>query len=245
MQEEIKNLMADFIKAKKQEVNSATLNNYRFYLNRFFYLLNLSGPEELNYQTVRAFRGKLNQLKLSPATQNYHLIALRSFLKFLNEENINNLDPKKITLYPVKISKNEPVTKKEIEKIMETPDKDDVSKIINKRDKLLLELLFSSQYKVSKIAKLKIKEVSGLKIGEQGKYWLKLYLKSRKDKSEFLFIRHDRAQPKAMRHKPYAISPLTARSIQRIVASCAKKAGIRKKITPESFRNIAINYFFT
>jgi integrase/recombinase XerD len=232
MKEEINNLMADFIKAKKQEVSPATLKNYEFYLKRFFNLMNLSETEEINYQTIRSFRFKLNKRKLNQTTQNYHLIALRAFLKFLNKENINNLNPKKISLYPVKIIKKEPATKKELEKIIETPENEDFSKIISKRDKLLLELLFSSRYKVAKIARLKIKDVSGLNISQQGKYCLKEYLKERKRGSVFIFIRHDRAKGNS---EP---KPLTARSIQRIVASCAKKAGFRKKITPESFRSI-------
>lgn len=232
MKEEIKNLVADFINAKKQEVGLATLNNYEFYLNRFINLMNLSETEGLNYQTIRGFRLKLNKLKLNPATQNYHLIALRAFLKYLNKKNLNNLDPKKISLTPVKTLKKELTTKKEIEKIMETSEEKNISEIINKRDILLLELLFSSRYKVSKIAKLKIKGVSGLNITQQGKYRLKEYLRARKDKSELLFIRHDRAGQQT------DSKPLTPRSIQRIVAGYAKMAGLRKKITPESFRKV-------
>lgn len=251
MREKLKNLTADLIKAKKQEVGDATLNNYQFYLSRFFNLMNLSETEEINYQTIRAFRLKLNKLKLSLSTQNYHLIALRAFLKFLNKENINNLDPKKISLYPVKKKGAEIVSTKDLEKIMEAPEEEKIPEIIKKRDKLLLELLFSSRLKVSMIAKLKRKETNSLNLSQQGKYWLKEYLKKRKDKSEYLFIRHDRAKPKIISHppaslkrsfggrgKPYAISPLTPRSIQRIVAGYAKQAGLRQKITPESFRKI-------
>lgn len=232
MREDIKNLLADFIKAKKQEVGLPTLKNYEFYLDRFFNLINLTGPEDLNYQTIRAFKFKLNKLKLNTSTQNYHLIALRTFLKFLNEENINNLNPKKISLYPVRINKKEPVTKKEIERIIQSPGNNEISEIIKKRDLALLESLFSTHLKVSKIAKLKMEDIAGLNLSKQGKYWLKAYLKERKEKTPWLFLRHDRAMGNS---EP---KPLTARSIQRIVASCAKKAGFRKKITPESFRSI-------
>ena len=232
MKEELKNLVADFIKAKKQEAGPATLNNYSFYLNRFFNLMNLAAPEELNYQTVRAFRFKLNKLKLNQATQNYHLIALRAFLKYLNLININNLNPKKIFLYPVKRKNNDRTSEKEIEKIIQAPEDNQISEIIKKRDLALLESLYSTRFKVSNIAKLKIKDVSGLTMTQQGKYRLKEYLQERKDKTEFLFLRHDRAGGKS------AVKPLTPRSIQRIVAGYAKKAGFRKNITPESFRNI-------
>ena len=231
-------MVADFLKAKKREVSFGTLGNYKFYLNRFINLMNLAEPEELNYQNVRTFRFKLNKLKLSQATQNYHLIALRSFLKFLNEENLNNLDPKKITLYPINIIKREPMAKKEMEKIIQSPGNNEISEIIKKRDLALLESLFSTHLKVSKIAGLKIEDVAGLNLSRQGKYWLKEYLKERKDKAEFLFLRHDRAKPKTISHTLYAMRPLTPRSIQRIVAGYAKKAGFRKKITPESFRKL-------
>ncbi|MFA5069810.1 MAG: site-specific integrase [Patescibacteria group bacterium] len=230
MRKELTNLLADFIRAKKQEISPATLNNYKFYLGRFIDLMDISETEELNYPAIRAFRLRLNRLKLNQSTQNYHLIALRAFLKFLNKENINNLDPEKISLYPVKNKTNEIVSRKDLEKIMAAPEEQKIAAIIRKRDRLLLELLFSSQLKVSEICRLKRKGLYDLGLGQQGNYWLKEYLNERKDKCEFIFIRHDRASGKS------SLKPLTPRSIQRIVAGYAKKIGFAQKITPESFR---------
>lgn len=241
MPNNLKTLFEKFLKnLKNGEKNPTTINNYNFYLNRFLGITRISKPRDINPETIRSYKLKLNKIKnkqgkfLSPATQNYHLIALRAFLKYLNQEKLNDLNYKKIILFPHKIKKGESPGKAEIEKILEVPLKTNVSDIIKKRDKAILELLFSSGLKVSALVKLKRSEITKIDSSHQARYWIKEYLKKRKDNSEFLFIRHDRAS------RLKTINPLTTRSIQRIIQGYTKKAGINKKITPESFRKTQI-----
>ena len=71
-----------------------TVNNYNHYIARFFLFAKITEPKEITDDKIREFRLYLNRQPgvkirgqqastLKKNTQNYHLIALRSFLKYL------------------------------------------------------------------------------------------------------------------------------------------------------------------
>lgn len=143
---------------------------------------------------------------------------------------------------------NNILEKPEVEKLLSAPLETKGPKILQLRDKAILELLFSTGLKVFELANLQQKQMDLKKkeftvINKQGqpraiflpnqtKYWLKKYLTARRDSFPSLFIRHDRAIGK--------IEPnnLTSRSIQRLIQKYVKAIGINQIVTPHTLRQI-------
>jgi site-specific recombinase XerD len=259
----INELVEEFLEYLEIEKNRslATVKNYRFYLKRFIDWAKISRPEDIEMELVRKYRLYLNRLEntktgenMKKNTQNYHSIALRSFLKYLAKRDIKTLAAEKIELAKQPERQIEFLEGSELEKILEAPILNKKN-LINLRDKAILELLFSTGLRVSELAKLKKEDINlkkdefsvrgkGSKIrvvflSNQAKYWLQEYLNKRTDISPYLFIAHDPASANASAGKRANQNdiPLTSRSIERIVVKYAKIAGITKKITPHTLRH--------
>ncbi len=241
--------------------SSATVNNYKFYLERFAERLKEKGknrPEQISQDIVREYRLWLNRLKdktgqgLKKNTQNYHLIALRAFLKYLTKRDIKTLAAEKIELAKVSERIVEFLEGSDLDRLLEAPLQVKNSEIIKKRDKAILETLFSTGLRVSELAGLKIENINLKKdeftirgkgdkpriifLANQAKYWIDQYLKLRRDDKPYLFISHDRAAKKRKKKEDQA-EGLTPRSIQRLVEKYSKIAGITKHVTPHTMRH--------
>lgn len=254
----IQKLIQEFLEYLEIEKNRsrATIRNYQFYLERFVNWAKIVTPEKINLELVRKYRLWLNRLKvkkdqtLKKSTQNYHLIALRSFLKYLSKRDIESLAPEKIELAKMPERSVEFLEGKDLENLLNAPLKTEEPEIIKMRDKAILELFFSTGLRVSELCQLTKEQVNFKKdeftvrgkgdkprivfLSNQAKFWLKKYLDLREDIEPFLFIRHDRA---ALKNKSLLKSNLTPRSVQRIIKKYAKIAGIPKKITPHTLRH--------
>lgn len=236
-----------------------TVRNYDFYLSRFLELSGVKVPKDIDEDRVRAFRLKLNRLlgkdndTLKASTQNYHLIALRSFLKYLSRRDIASLAPEKIELMKQSQRSVNFLDAEDLEQLLQAPYKSPSSEIVKRRDQAILETLFSTGLRISELAKLQrdslnlekdefsVKGKGGkvrlVFISEQAKQAIRTYLSMRRDGNDALFVRHDRAAGKSDEVQGEEVSPLTPRSIQRMVQRYAKIAGITKKITPHTLRH--------
>jgi site-specific recombinase XerD len=260
----LQNLKTEFLTYLEIEKNRSpkTVRNYDFYLERFFAQTKIKKPSEITLPVVKQFRLWLNRVEndkrtgenLGKRTQNYHIIALRSFLKYLSKMDVATLAAEKIELAREPERQVEFLEPDELERILEAPLCDKDSKrtakpsVIQIRDKALLELLFSTGLRVSEAANLKKDQVNlkrdeftvrgkGSKLRvvfltEIAKKWLKAYIDQRGDTSLFLFVGHDRAQ--GGREE---INPLTSRSVERMIARYAKAAGIVKHVSPHTMRH--------
>lgn len=233
-----------------------TLRNYQHYLERFLNFAQenkIEDPKQIDLELIRKYRLYLNRLKdtgVSKATQNYHLIALRNFLKYLATRDIKSLAAEKIELAKITEREINFLTAEEIERMMETTEPD--KNIINLRDRTILEILFSTGLRVSELVALNRDQVNletnefavkgkGGKVrvvflSEVAKEWLKKYLEKRHDNDPAIFIRHGRKK-NLMDEEKIANRRLTVRTIQRIIKYYAKKAGIMKKVTPHVLRH--------
>lgn len=231
-----------------------TVRNYQFYLNRFIEWAKDPATNDVDTEMVRQFRLYLNRYEdprrgpLKKSTQNYHLIALRSFLKYLARHDIETMAPEKIEL--AKQGSREPsfLDSTDLERLLAAPEASDASKILKSRDRAILELFFSTGMRVSELANLKKDQINlereefsvrgkGDKVrvvfvSHQSRHFLKDYLDQREDESPFMFIRHDRAKSNV--DAPGAI---TSRSIERLVRHYATAAGIPKKVSPHTLRH--------
>lgn len=231
-----------------------TKRNYAFYLARFMAYSKLTRPKDITLDDVRDFRLYLNQQltsrgeQLKKATQNYHLIALRSFLKFLAKNDVATLAPEKIELAKTAERQVSFLEGPDLERFLEAPLKSNEDEIIQFRDKAILELLFSTGLRVSELAKLKRDELNLKKddftvrgkggklrmvfLSNQARHWIEKYLELRSDDHTAMFLRHDRAAKRSSE-----VKSLTPRSIQRLVTAYAKIAGVNKRVTPHTLRH--------
>ena len=256
MTSKIDKLMTDFLEYLEVERGRSerTIRNYDFYLRRFSDWAKHPAPEKITDDLVHKFRLWLNRgvegreaATLKKSTQNYHLIALRSFLKYLARKDVLSLAPEKIELAKQEMRQVEFLEADELGRLLVQPMK--VSDgLVALRDKAILELLFSTGMRVSEISKLKIESINlsrveftvrgkGSKLrvvflSSTAKDALKDYLGKRRDASPYLFVGHDRA--KSGRGQSEGLTP---RSIQRLVERYAMAAGITKHITPHTLRH--------
>lgn len=234
-----------------------TVLNYERYLNRFLDYSKKENPADITDELIREYRLWLNRLSVKLAngktdtlkrkTQNYHLIALRAFLKFLAKKGIATLAPERIELAKVPERSLELISIDELNRLINGPSGTDVK---NLRDKAILEMLFSTGLRVSELCSLsrdidfrsdelsvrgKGEKVRVVFLSDSAKEAVKAYLAKRGDMDEALFvqlqgpIKKNAAKNDTLR--------LTSRSMERIVKYYAIKAGISKKVTPHVIRH--------
>ena len=253
--DKIINQFLEYLEVEKG-LSTNTTDNYKFYLRRFADFAKQAGvasPAKISKELVHRYRLWLNRLKkggegLKKNTQNYHLIALRGFLKYLVKTDVKSLEPEKVELAKQTPRQVDFLKGVDLERILEAPLKIDLPDIIRRRDKAILELFFSTGLRVSELCKLKIENINlkkdeftvrgkGAKLrmvflSETARRWLGDYLKVRPDLNPYLFVSHDKAA--SGRDEQIGLSP---RSVQRLVEKYAKVAGITKEVTPHTLRH--------
>lgn len=253
MAKTIEKYLADFLEYLEIEKGRSqkTLRNYDFYLKRFFAWAKYPAPDKITLDIVRKFRVWLNRAiqgreDITPqtSTQNYHLIALRAFLKFLAKRDIKTLAAEKIELAKQPDREIEFLEEEELVRLLDAPKGES---LVALRDRAILETLFSTGLRVSELARLEIEQVNlkreefsvtgkGSKrrivfLSDRAREALKKYLEKRVDASPFILVGHDRAKSS---REDLALSP---RSVERIVEKYARRAGITKKVSPHTMRH--------
>ena len=199
---------------------------------------------------VRQYRLYLNRLEnngenLKRVTQNYHIIALRGFLKYLAK-----IDEKCLTAEKVELGKSPSreiniVGYDDLERLLSAPEGNST---IILRDRAILEMLFSTGLRVSELCQLNKSNINldrgefsvkgkGDKIrivfiSEGARKSIKEYLDRREDIEVALFVSYSKAK------KPKILGRINSRLVQRLVKHYAIKAGIVDKITPHSLRHL-------
>lgn len=225
-----------------------TVANYDQYLTRYISYSGATTPKGLTEESVRKYRLWLNKQEgvngdtLKKNTQNYHLIALRSFLKYLHKRDIKCLAEGKIELARLGDRDLDLITYAELMRLMGV--KGDTLKDL--RDKAVLATLFSTGLRVSELCSLnrdldltrdefsvrgKGSKVRVVFLSSDAKVAIKEYLKARTDMDEAMFISLAKGAAASGDMR------LTPRSIERIVKRRAVEAGISKKVTPHIIRH--------
>jgi site-specific recombinase XerD len=240
-----------------------TLRNYDHYLKRFVDFCSkkhgVNDPADIDLELIRSYRLFLNRFEdsgkpLKVITQNYHLIALRSFFKYLAKRDIPSLAAEKIELPKPPSRQVEFLEPADVEHLIEATGQEK-EKVTRLRDRAILETLFSTGLRISELVglnresiNLKRREFSVRGKGDKVRLVflsdrairaLEAYLKARDDNSRALFIRHDHKESieKQMKSFSEKAMGLTARTVQRIIKKYAKLAGIMKKISPHTLRH--------
>ncbi len=230
-----------------------TVENYERYLERFLQFAKVTDPKDITDDMVREFRLWLNRQPsgvkiggraetLKKKTQNYYLIALRSFLKYLRKRGIDSLSPERIDLAKVAERDLDLISGSDLERLLSAPD---TSELKGLRDRAILELFFSTGLRLSELTSLsrdldlnkdefsvrgKGEKVRVVFLSDTAKMAVRAYLAARKDMDDALFVQTG----KTMRGEDLRLTP---RSIERMVKHYAAKAGISKKVTPHVIRH--------
>ena len=255
MTNDIRKANIQYLEYLEIEKNRApkTLENYGRYLNRFIGFAKIKNVEDMSEETIRQYRLYLNRLRdhegqpLKKVTQNYHIIALRNFLKYMAKRGIKCVSAEKVELGKQEDREVTFLERNELNRLLEAPEG---QSLIAMRDRAILHTLFSTGMRVSELCSLNRDEIDtkrgelsvmgkGSKIrlvflSPEAKESLQIYLDKRSDVDEALFIRI----PKTGNYSKESNLRLTPRTIQRIVKKYAIKAGIiGKSVSPHKLRH--------
>lgn len=249
-------LIVDFIEYLEVERGRSpkTSENYRHYLERFIEFAGDVKVETISSELIRKFRLWLNRYEtdtggeLATITQAYHLIALRGFLNYLSKRSIQSLTPNMIELPKVHRKQVTFLDYEEVERIFDVIPDD--STLTHLRDRAIVELLFSSGLRVSELINLDRGHINtkrrefmvrgkGQKdrpifISQSAANAVDAYLAARADTLNPLFLNYSRNN---IAETDGGYRRLTPRSVQRMVATYAKLAGITKHVSPHTMRH--------
>jgi len=249
---ELKQQFLEYIEIEKGRA-IRTAQNYDHYLSVFLEHTKISSPDQITGEVVREFRLWLNRQSagnnratgqtIKKKTQNYYLIALRSFLKFLNKKGISSLPADQIELAKVGERIIDIISNEELRRLFKAPDSEKEPER-RARGHAILQLLFSTGLRVSELCSLtrdldlnidefsirgKGDRVRVVFLSNEAKNRVRSYLSVRKDMDDALFVKVGTEKLKK--------EALTRRSIERIVKRYATIAGISKKVTPHVIRH--------
>ena len=255
MPSQIDELKRKFLEHLELEKGSSlkTIENYDRYLTRFFEFGKIRNPNDITDNSIREFRLYLNRQSsgnnratgetLKKKTQNYYLIGIRAFLKYLAKNKIDSLPAERIDLAKVPERHLDLISPEELKRLLDAPEGNTEKSL---RDRAILQLLFSTGLRVSELCSLtrdlnfsagefsirgKGSKVRVVFISDEARNAVQDYLKVRKDMDDALFVKVGDEKAKEEREG------LARRSIERIVKHYAIKAGISKKVTPHVMRH--------
>lgn len=251
---ELKREFLEYIEITKGR-SIKTVENYDHYLTRFLSFAKTDSPAAITESLIREFRLWLNRQPagngtLKRKTQNFYLIALRAFLKYMTKRDIHTLQPEKIELAKVAERSLDLITVAELERLMSAPsealkkesDPDKQRKLL--RDRAMLELLFSTGLRVSELCSLnndidltrdelsvrgKGEKVRVVFLSERAKNAVREYLKVRNDMEEALFVEGRSAK---------TLHRIGPRDVQLKLKAYAVRSGITSKVTPHVLRHV-------
>lgn len=257
----LSDLISDFIEYVEVEKGRSrlTARNYQLYMDRLVEFAGDIPAKQITPELVRKYRLWLNRYvdeqgrELSTITQGYHLIALRSFLKYCSRRDIETMNADLIDLPKVHRQQVSFLTAEEVARLFDSVD---TGTDVGKRDKAILELLFSGGMRVSELCNLNRDNINldrrefmirgkggkdrPIFISQTAADKIEDYLMTRTDNLKPLFLNNSRNVQTDIDDDSVDASEarrLTSRSVQRLVAKYARDAGITKHVTPHTLRH--------
>lgn len=254
-----------------------TVENYQHYLDVFLEHTGAKKPDDITDNVVREFRLWLNRQvtgnnrktgeTMSKKTQNYYLIAIRAFLKYLARQEVRSMPSERIELAKTPERSLDLITFNELNRLLKapetfgeeeirnmkkiTPEEKNVAELKILRDKAILELLFSTGLRVSELCSLTRDidlSTDELSIIGKGRKVRVVFISdtAKKALKDYLAKRQDMEDALFVQLSPNSKSQqkrgkdlaITRRSVERLVKEYAMRAGISKKVTPHTMRHL-------
>jgi integrase/recombinase XerC len=233
----------------KKRYSPHTLRNYGLDLKKFQDKLKEGSIHDVDKKWVRQFLFELSSEKKAKTTLHRHLSTLKSFFKFLIEKNVLTTNPLEL-MSSIKLPKSLPkaITKEELKRFLSLPD---ISSYLGLRDKVIMELFYSSGLRLSELAQLdrgdldldsrlirvlgKGQKIRLVPITPSVKVLIEQYLKDPRrhlDSAE-----HKKEIDESALFLNKWGKRLTMRSIDRFFKQYLKASGLAAKITPHSLRH--------
>ncbi len=241
----------------ERNLSKLTIRDYEHYLHRFVDWLESVQVRDLpsfNLDLLKKYRVFLSHFvnaekqTLSRTTQSYHIIALRSFFKWLIKNDMSVLSPEKIDLPKGESRSLKFLNTQQVDSLLAQPI---LSSTTGLRDKAILEVLFSTGLRVSELVSLNREQVDTdrREFGVIGKgrkprvvflskgaaKWVEKYLTTRDDDWRPVFIRYSRNKPEIT--STGEEMRLSVRSVQRIVDKYCRRAHLPIKVSPHGIRH--------
>ncbi len=193
---------------------------------------------DVDYEIIRGFYNYMDSNKFSKSTISRKVSSLRSFYKYLARNNYIKYNPFSLTKGPKKdVLLPKFLYYNELEELFNVCNLDTFYGL---RDRLILELLYSTGIRVGELEYIKICDVNidllSIKVlgkgskerivyfGEYAKEILVLYLSKRVDSNEYLFINNQKKR-------------LTSRGIRYILDKIIKQTSLNTKLSPHMLRH--------
>jgi len=228
----------------EKNVSPKTIENYSLWLNRFSSYIWEIDIQKLKSMHILDFRIHLKNTGLSIKTINYHVVAIRSFLKFLLKNDFDCISPDKLELSKIPPREVNYLEDDEVQSILQMPSKHSQNHLQIARDEAILRFLYWTWLRVTELINLKKNNIKtdskqfyviwkwskmrSVFMTTQAREKLKKYLLSRADDSDFIFI--------SLSRNSFG-NNLSRNSVEEIVRKYAKLAWIAKKVTPHTLRH--------
>lgn len=229
----------------EKNASPKTYENYTLWLERFLKHVGDISVTDITSLDVLDYRMALNKLGLSPKTINYHIVAIRSFLKFCLKHDIDVISPDKLELGKTPQRVVSFLTEAEVEKILSMPAEREKKNTLKRlRDETILLILFGTGLRVSELTSIKIGDIKADSnqftiVGKGSKQRavfstkrarekLEEYLAARSDESPYVFINVSNNKTGSKLHR---------NAVEALVKDYAHKAGLEKKVTPHTLRH--------
>jgi len=257
---EAEKLLQDYLNHLEIERNRSpkTRENYEHYLNEFLASAKIKSPADITDDAVRNFRIALARpakggarKELKKITQNYYVIAIRNFLKYLSKRDIKTLSADKIELPRTPSRQISIIEYGDLERLLSAPSGSDLRSL---RDKAILEVFFSTGLRISELCSLsryidlergevtvrgKGDKLRVVFLSERAKKAIKNYLEKRPDADEAMFVSLSKVASASSGHAkiPKVLGRIIPRAVQRLVNFYRRKAGIADHVTPHQLRH--------
>src|SRR3989344_5625139 len=247
---EIERFLGEYLDYLEIEKNRSpkTRENYERYLRFFIVSSRVKRPEDITDGVVRTFRIALARKNIKKITQNYYVIAIRSFLKYLAKRDVKVLAPEKIELPKVPMRQIAVIDYRDLERILDAPPKDTLRGL---RDRAVLEMFFSTGLRLRELCSLdryidldrgeftirgKGDKLRVVFLSDRARTAVKAYLAKRTDADPALFVSLAK-NPAQKGAQPKVLGRIAPRAVERLVASSAVRAGIPDRIHPHQLRH--------
>ncbi|MDD2518561.1 MAG: tyrosine recombinase XerC [Bacilli bacterium] len=242
----LKEKFIDYINDEKK-YSSHTVIAYCNDLEEFLIFIknqNIDNIKNIDYSTIRQYLTVLYNKKYTKKTISRHISTLRSFFKYLLISKVISKNPMTLVSNP-KIDKKLPnyLHNNELEELLEVPN---INTPLGFRNKLIIELLYSTGIRVSELVNIKIPDINfyemTIKVMGKGSKERYVIFGNVLKKMLIEYISDQRLQLLKGKLSDYLLinkngTNLSDRGIRLIIDQIVKKSSLNKKVSPHVIRH--------